>query len=85
MLGNQEALQDLMDEVRGSYSYLELIKSGNGGRFRRCCYQGTGRRRDGAIPGEEENVRDTGHWPQARQGQGVQSQILRLRGIPWHR
>ncbi|XP_044934153.1 gasdermin-C [Mustela putorius furo] len=27
MLGNQEALQDLMDEVRGSYSYLELIKS----------------------------------------------------------
>uniref|UniRef100_A0A8C7EN82 Gasdermin PUB domain-containing protein n=1 Tax=Neovison vison TaxID=452646 RepID=A0A8C7EN82_NEOVI len=31
MLGNQEALQDLMDEVRRSYSYLELTKSGNGG------------------------------------------------------
>lgn len=52
MLGNQEALQDLMDEVRRSYSYLELTKSGNGGRFRKCCYQGTWRRRDGAIPGE---------------------------------
>ncbi|XP_045860224.1 gasdermin-C [Meles meles] len=53
MLGNQEALQDLTAEVRGSYSYLELTKSGNRGSF------------GGKILNEmQEDIRDL--WIQGR-------------------